>query len=109
MPFKTTITLFAYLGAASAYAAEIPSFELQLQDHQFSPAEIVIPANTKVKFVVKNLDPTPEEFESHLLHREKVILGNSQAVIYIGPLAPGTYPFVGEFHEATAKGNVVVK
>lgn len=93
--------------ASSAMAGE--EYSLTIKDHKFSPDEITIPANTKVKLVVKNLDPTPEEFESEKLHREKVIQGNSQAVIFIGPLDPGTYPFIGEFHEATAKGRIHVK
>ena len=90
-------------------AHAVEEFTLTIKDHKFDPAEITIPANTKVKLIVKNLDPTPEEFESHKLHREKVIQGNSQAVIYIGPLGPGSYPFVGEFHEDTAKGRITVK
>ena len=50
-----------------------------------------------------------EEFESHSLSREKVIPGGAKATIFIGPLKPGRYEFVGEFHEATAKGAVVAK
>ena len=84
-------------------------FSLSIKDHKFTPDEITIPANTKVKLVVKNLDPTPEEFESEQLHREKVIQGNSQAIIYIGPLDAGSYPFIGEFHSDTAKGRIIVK
>lgn len=84
-------------------------YVLTIKDHKFSPEEITVPANTKIKLVVKNEDPTPEEFESHKLHREKVIKGNSQAIINIGPLKPGTYPFVGEFNEDTAKGRIIVK
>ncbi|MGD8926465.1 MAG: cupredoxin domain-containing protein, partial [Thioalkalispiraceae bacterium] len=75
----------------------------------FVPAEITIPADTKVKLVVKNQDPTPEEFESHSMHREKVIPGGRQAIIFIGPLKPGTYEFFGEFNPKTAKGRVIVK
>jgi plastocyanin len=93
--------------AGQAMAGE--EFSLTIKGHKFSPDELTIPANTKVKLVVKNQDPTPEEFESSKLHREKVIQGNSQAVIFIGPLDPGTYPFIGEFHEATAKGRIHVK
>ena len=56
-----------------------------------------------------NEDATPEEFESHDLNREKVIAGKSKGIVVIGPLKPGTYSFVGEFHEDTAKGRIVVK
>ena len=94
--------------AATAGAAE-PEFVLVIRDHRFTPAEIVVPANAKVKLVVDNQDATPEEFDSHALNREKVIAGRSKAVIFIGPLAPGRYPFMGEFNAASAQGAVVVK
>jgi hypothetical protein len=58
---------------------------------------------------VKNLDPTPEEFESRDLKREKVIPGKGQATIAIGPLKPGTYKFAGEYNEKTAQGQIVAK
>jgi hypothetical protein len=29
--------------------------------------------------------------------------------VRIGPLVPGRYPFIGEFHEATAKGVVIAE
>ncbi|MBM70009.1 MAG: hypothetical protein CME43_11095 [Haliea sp.] len=89
--------------------ARTPVFELEIRDHLFIPEEIVIPANTKVKLVVINHDVTPEEFESYELNREKVILGGSKANIFIGPLAPGVYPFFGEFNPRTAQGRVVVE
>ena len=94
--------------AATAGAAE-PEFLLVIHDHRFTPAEIVVPANAKVKLVVDNQDATPEEFDSHALNREKVIAGRSKAVIFIGPLAPGRYPFMGEFNAASAQGAGVVK
>jgi len=67
------------------------------------------PANTKVKLVVINQDPTSEEFESYELNREKVIMGNSKAVIFIGPVPPGEYPFFGEFHPNSAIGKIVAR
>ncbi|MCX4186848.1 cupredoxin domain-containing protein [Methylophaga sp. OBS4] len=86
-----------------------PVIEIEIRDHLFFPDEIWIPAGTKVKLLVKNLDPTAEEFESYELNREKVIAGHSQAVIFIGPLSPGTYPFFGEFFPKTAQGKVIVE
>ena len=79
-------------------------------DHcRFEPVEITAPAGKKLKLVIDNQDATPEEFESHDLRREKVVAGNSKATVWIGPLKPGTYSFVGEYHEATAKGTLIVK
>ncbi|MBK8286251.1 MAG: cupredoxin domain-containing protein [Ahniella sp.] len=88
--------------------AEAPSFTIEIKGHLFYPAELEIPANTKVRLIVINRDPTPEEFESYELNREKVIMGGAQAVIFIGPLAAGDYPFFGEFNPKTAQGLVRV-
>ena len=56
-----------------------------------------------------NRDDTPEEFESYELNREKVIVGNSQGVVFIGPLKPGEYPFFGEFNMKTALGKIIAE
>ena len=82
---------------------------LTLKDHKFTPSEIKVPANKRVKLTVVNDDPTPEEFESHELRVEKVIPGKSKGIVRIGPLKPGRYPFYGEYHESTAKGVVVAE
>jgi plastocyanin len=102
------ILLVAAFAATPAFA-EDQTITLVIQDHRFEPAEVVIPAGKKVKLVVENRDATPEEFESHELNREKVIAGKSSATIWIGPLKPGRYPFVGEFNEKTAQGVIVAK
>jgi hypothetical protein len=91
-----------------AFAAE-DEFKLVIQDHKFQPTEVIVPAGKKVKLVIENRDATPEEFESHALNREKVIAGKSTATIFIGPLKPGRYPFVGEYNEKTAQGVIVVQ
>jgi hypothetical protein len=108
MTFRPASLAVLLAVAATAGAAE-PEFLLVIRDHRFTPAEIVVPANARVKLVVDNQDATPEEFDSHALNREKVVAGRSKAVVFIGPLAPGRYPFMGEFNAATAQGAVVVK
>ena len=82
---------------------------LTIKNHQFTPALLKVPAGKKIKLVVSNQDSSPEEFESHELNREKLIAGNGKATIYIGPLAPGKYPFYGEFNEKTARGVIVAE
>lgn len=99
----------ALLAATPLAGAATPVIEIEIRDHLFFPAEVLIPADTKVKLLVHNHDPTPEEFESYELNREKVISGNSKAVIFIGPLPPGEYPFFGEFYPKTAQGVVRVE
>lgn len=84
--------------------AGVPEFTLEIRDHLFYPSMLVVPANTKVRLLVVNHDSTPEEFESYELNREKVIMGGARAIIFIGPLAPGDYPFFGEFNPKTARG-----
>jgi len=102
------LLLFSGLVVVPVLAGK-PVFEIEIRDHLFWPSEIIVPANTKVKLMVYNRDPTSEEFESYELNREKVIMGNRKAVIFIGPLLPGEYPFFGEFHPETAQGKVIVE
>ncbi|WP_022959045.1 cupredoxin domain-containing protein [Spongiibacter tropicus] len=94
---------------SSACLADKPVIELVIRDHLFYPSQLKVPANVKFKLRVDNQDPTPEEFESYELNREKVILGKRQAIIFIGPLAPGSYPFFGEFNPKTAQGTMIAE
>jgi hypothetical protein len=94
---------------SSMLFAGAPVFEIEILNHLFIPSELTIPANTKVKLVVYNRDPTPEEFESYELNREKVIVGNRKATIFIGPLPAGEYPFFGEFYPEKAQGKVIAE
>ena len=105
--------------AGKAFAEDAPkvadvkdtatSITLTLKDNKFDKEEIEVPANQKISIIVKNTDATPEEFESHDLHREKIIPAGGSVTINVGPLKPGVYNFFGEFHEKTAKGKLVAK
>ena len=107
--FAASLAFVASLPLATHASAADDEFKLVIQDHKFQPAELAVPAGKKVRLIVENRDPTPEEFESHTLNREKVIAGKSTATIFIGPLKPGRYPFVGEYNEKTAQGVIVVQ
>jgi len=89
--------------------AEVKEYTLTLRDHKFIPAQLTIPANTKVKLLIVNEDATPEEFESHELNREKIVTGKGRISVFVGPLKPGKYPFFGEFHMDTAQGVLIAK
>jgi plastocyanin len=106
--FLALTLLSATAMTTSALAAE-PQVLLVIKNHQFTPAELKVPAGQRVKLLVHNQDATPEEFESHDLNREKVVPAGATATIFIGPLKPGRYSFVGEFHEASAKGVVIAE
>ena len=101
-----SITSFFFCTLANA---DVPTFTLEIRDHLFYPSLLMIPAGTKIKLIVTNSDPSPEEFESYELNREKVIMGGAKAIIFIGPLASGDYPFFGEFNPKTAQGLIRVE
>jgi hypothetical protein len=109
MKLRALLLVPALAFAGLAFAADVPEFTLTIKDHKFEPAELTVPAGQKVKIKVVNADPTPEEFESHELKREKVIPGGATANIFVGPLKAGEYPFFGEFNPKTAQGKLIVK
>lgn len=82
---------------------------LTIRNHTFSPAEVTVKAGVPVTLRVRNEDATQEEFESKTLKVEKIVAGNSEAVVRLRPLKPGRYEFVGEFHEASAKGTLIAE
>ena len=100
-------------GGDAAAASQAPvgeqTFTLTLRNNRFVPSELEVPANTRIKLLVVNEDSTPEEFESHELKREKIVTGKGTITVLVGPLAPGRYPFFGEFHMDTAQGALIVK
>jgi hypothetical protein len=96
------------LGCA-ARAADVPEFQLVIKNHNYQPAELKVPADTKFKLIVRNEDATPEEFESTDFNRETVVLPNHTVVIYVGPLRAGSYGFFGDFHRETAQGRLIVQ
>ncbi len=114
MRLRTTLTAFPAAGilccllVSPARSAE-PEFTLAIQGHHFTPAELKVPAGQKVRLLIENKDPTPEEFESYDLNREKVVPGNGRIVVFVGPLKPGKYEFFGEFNMATARGWLVAE
>jgi hypothetical protein len=99
-------SLMLFLLSCNVWAIE--EFHIELKDHLFYPSRIEIPAHQKVKLIIHNLDPTPEEFDSFDLNRDKVVFAKRQAVIYVGPLESGEYGFFGEYNPNTARGVVVV-
>ncbi|NDE89822.1 MAG: cupredoxin domain-containing protein [Alphaproteobacteria bacterium] len=92
-----------------ASAEAVQSVTVTLKNHVFEPSAIEVPADKKIALVVTNSDATPEEFESHDLHREKVIAAGATATINVGRLKPGIYKFAGEYNEKTAHGTITVK
>jgi hypothetical protein len=93
----------------AAFAAQESELSLVLENHRFTPDRLEVPAGKKVKVMIENRDATAEEFDSGDLRVEKVIPGKSKGVVWLGPLKPGEYKFMGEYNEKTAQGVVVAK
>lgn len=94
--------------AAGPALADAP-INVVLQNHRFSPNAIHVKANQPFAIHLTNKDATADEFDSSSLKVEKVVSGNSDGIVRIRPLAPGKYPFMGEYHSATAQGVVIAQ
>lgn len=106
---RTSAMVLALLGAAAAWAQELPTFNLLIRGGHFVPATLEVPANTKFRLLIKNEGPGAEEFESVELRKEKVLAPGAASFLIFQPLKPGSYKFFGEFHPDTAQGQIVAK
>ena len=104
-----TIIAFCFLIGCSKSTSDMQERELTIQNHRFTPEEIIIPANTKIKLIIHNEDNEAEEFECPSLRREKIIPSKSTTSIIITPLKKGLYEFFGEFNKDTAQGKIKVE
>ncbi|HJD58914.1 MAG TPA: cupredoxin domain-containing protein [Rickettsia endosymbiont of Ceroptres masudai] len=82
--------------------------KITIKDHKFVPNKVEVPKSTKIRLIVHNADDTVEEFESHDLHREKIVMPNESINIILAPLKPGQYEIFGDFHQDTAQGIIIV-
>ncbi len=103
------LVLAAGAAAATAAMAAPAPVTLVLKDHRFTPASFTIPAGQKVTIILVNQDVATEEFDSHDLKVEKLVTPKGRVTFTIGPLKPGAYAFMGEFHPETAQGRVIVQ
>ncbi len=95
------------IAAAPAFADT--TIAVTLKNHKFSPSVIKVKANQPSMIVLSNDDDTADEFDSTSLKVEKVVPGHQKGNVRIRALAPGKYPFMGEYHAATAQGIVVAE
>lgn len=95
--------------SATGRAEDAYSTSITIRNHRFEPTELHVPAGKRITLTIVNADPLSEEFDSSALKVEKVIAGNSQGVVHISPLNPGHYSFIGEYHDDTAKGEVIAE
>ena len=108
---RNLLVLLSLVAAAAFVPVELRAqdFTITIKNHRFTPSELKVPANKRIQLTVVNDDPTPEEFESHELNREKIVTGNARITVFIGPLKPGRYPYFGDFNQATAQGVLIAQ
>lgn len=106
----TWLAVFVVAALAPAHAADAPAeIPLVIEEHRFQPEELRVKAGAPFVLVVTNRDPGPEEFESRDLRIEKVIPAGKTVRLRMPALKAGTYGFVGEYHEKTARGRIVAE
>jgi hypothetical protein len=106
---KLFLPVFLLSLASTSVLAGDNTTSLTLSNHKFSPAEVHVKANTTSTVTLINNDDQAEEFDSTTLRIEKIVAGHSAGTMRWRPLAPGRYPFMGEFHSDTAQGIVVAE
>ena len=106
MPFR--LALLTFLFAASTAVAETPTANLTIRNRVFEPKEVNVPAGQKIELRVRNDDTAAAEFESHELHREKVVPAGQEVVVNLGPLRAGRYEFFDDFNPKS-RGHIVAK
>ena len=98
------------LSAVITSAADTPpELALVIEQHRFSPAELRVKANAPFVLVITNKDKDDGEFEISSLRIEKVIPGGKTLQLKMPALKPGSYEFIDDFHEKTAKGRIVAE
>ncbi len=90
----------------AVHAAQV---NLSLQNHQFIPPEVTVPAGQPITVTIVNRDPTPSEFESKTLRVEKVVKGGGTISVQVRALTPGRYRFFDDYHEDTTEGYLVAR
>ncbi len=106
----TMVILSIALSVAGVSAADTPpELALTLDQHRFSPEELRVKANAPFVLVITNKDKEDEEFEMSSLRIEKIIPGGKTLQLKMPALKPGTYQFIGDFNEKTAKGRIVAE
>lgn len=106
MRIAAVILLASFL-TTPVLAQESIAVTITVKNHKFEPARPTAPANVPLTLRIRNLDPTPMEFESVGLRVEKVVAGNSEGLVHLRALGPGDYQFFDDFHQET-RGTLVV-
>lgn len=94
---------------SSAFAQELPSYELIFKNGRITPARLEVPAGVRFKLILKNEGDDPIEYESYDLAVEKVLAPGATSFIVLNSLPPGTYNFYDEFHPENSEMLLIAK
>ncbi len=97
-----------FLPGVAARAAMPAPYTITLKNGKFTPANLSLPANKKIKLTVRNEDAMPVEFESSDLDREQVVAAHDDIIVYLGPLQSGVYNYFDDFNRKIT-GKITVK
>ena len=106
--FKTKSLMLALLLTATPAMAD-DAIVVHLKNHKFSPSVVKVKANKPAMITLYNDDDAADEFDSSALKIERVVPGHDKGNIRLRALAPGKYPFTGEYHAGTASGVVIAE
>ena len=110
MPFAGNVMrAFAAAVVLAAFAvASVPAlaqeFNLVIRNHKFEPAEIAFRRQACVD-LREQRGCHPRGIRQHRAQGREGHPGKSKGLVRIGPLDPGRYEFIGEFHADTAKAS----
>lgn len=105
---KCSLGIFLFVMSFNLFA-KTKEFHLALENHVFTPSELIIPVNEKVRLIIHNKDSVAEEFDSFDLNREKVLFPGKKTTIFVGPLTVGQYEYFGEYNPNSARGIIIVE
>jgi plastocyanin len=105
---KIAILAMTAFAVGAAHAADLPTFNLEMNDGKLNPARIEVPAGQRIKIAIRNTGKGAAEFESVQLRKEKVLAPGGDSFVVISPLDPGEYKFFDDFHQQ-AQGVIVAK
>ena len=106
-PVNRCVALVAALAvvlgvAAPVLAADPSEIPLVIEKNRFEPDVIKVKAGAPFVLVITNKDKGPEELDMAQPRIEKVIPAGKTVRLKMPALKAGKYPFVGEYHSATA-------
>ena len=101
--------LYCGLSLATAWADDMPTFVLVMNNGRLNPQTLAVPANTRFRLEVRNEGTGAAEFESLELKKETVLAPGVTRKLVFAPMKPGSYKFFDEFHADIAQGLIVAK